>query len=209
MSKPICESLESAYRKLDQELLAATVGASTVLSDSAGSTSTTVIVTPDHFIFAHIGDSSAMLVRNLKVFHSTRRHNVTDAAELERISRTTARVKGERVFPASGRRGIAVTRCFGDFFLKGEKGLAQKMQAVVCEPEITTINRNPKDDFIIVASDGFWDVISDDDAIARMIFIVNSGFKENLSMVKIARQMVALAYACRSADNISVILLKL
>lgn len=41
---------------------------------------------------------------------------------------------------------------------------------VSCEPEVTIIERTPGDDFLILASDGLWDVVSNETAcrVARM-----------------------------------------
>jgi len=65
-----------------------------------------------------------------------------------------------RVTPGS----LAVTRSFGDVrakdpYYNGKKGV------VIAIPEIKAINIKKHDDFIIMASDGIWDKITNKDAV--------------------------------------------
>ena len=61
---------------------------------------------------------------------------------------------------------LAVTRALGDLNLKREvkmvkKRIFKKKQGVINTPNFKKINIMPKDKFIIMASDGLWDVIDD------------------------------------------------
>ena len=49
-------------------------------------------------------------------------------------------------------------RCLGDHDLKGTGGLT-------AEPEVTTRDLDDKDTFVVAASDGLWDCISNEEAV--------------------------------------------
>lgn len=78
--------------------------------------------------------------------------------------------------------GIAVTRAFGDARWKMTKEFLEnvksnyfgdalrpgyKSKLMTAEPEVTTIDVQRKD-FVILASDGLWDVMSNEDAVAAV-----------------------------------------
>jgi serine/threonine protein phosphatase PrpC/ankyrin repeat protein len=59
---------------------------------------------------------------------------------------------------------IAVSRAFGDFDYKANDELKVEEQAIICTPEITVHSRDHvRDMFLILACDGVWDVMSNDE----------------------------------------------
>lgn len=88
---------------------------------------------------------------------------------------------------------------------------------VSSEPEVTVIERNESDDFIIIATDGLWDVISSEFAceIVKKYFdgrIKNTRLAERFagrSAAEAAAMLAELAMARGSKDNISVIIVEL
>lgn len=102
--------------------------------------------------------------------------------EVRRIAELHPGEKDEVLDPKSGRlMGLAVTRAFGDHRWKYENELVKTIQHcfggsgprpqsktppyLTASPEVTT-RKVQGDDFVIMASDGLWDVISNDDAVA-------------------------------------------
>ena len=57
---------------------------------------------------------------------------------------------------------LAVSRALGDYDFKNVKDLGQCEQLVSPEPEIFCQERNPQDEFLILACDGVWDVMSNE-----------------------------------------------
>ncbi|XP_020524461.1 probable protein phosphatase 2C 11 isoform X2 [Amborella trichopoda] len=85
---------------------------------------------------------------------------------------------------------LAVSRAFGDRLLK---------QYVVAEPEIQ--EREIDDvDFLILASDGIWNVIPNEDAVAMVQGISDAATA--------ARKLTEEAYARGSADNITCLIVQ-
>ena len=95
---------------------------------------------------------------------------------------------------------------------------------MVSEPDVVCINRTEEDECLIIASDGLWDVISNDMAcdVARRYFAhaykKNNTKKEtsepsstcsDAAASSVAALLVKLAYAKGSKDNISVVVVDL
>lgn len=92
---------------------------------------------------------------------------------------------------------------------------------VICEPEVTITDRSSEDDFLILASDGLWDVVSNETAcrVVRMCLNVRGpagasssevGEGEKRSWYADASMLLSkLALARRSTDNVSVVVIDL
>eukprot|EP00510_Aplanochytrium_minuta_P000222 CAMPEP_0184019612 /NCGR_PEP_ID=MMETSP0954-20121128/8851_1 /TAXON_ID=627963 /ORGANISM="Aplanochytrium sp, Strain PBS07" /LENGTH=267 /DNA_ID=CAMNT_0026301303 /DNA_START=406 /DNA_END=1206 /DNA_ORIENTATION=- len=119
--------------------------------EATGSTASTVVLTPKIIVVAHAGDSRVIVVRNGEVVYSTIDHHPTVPGEKERIELHGGEVRDNRV------NGIlAVSRALGDGMFKEEAHLPPEKQLVSPVPEIRTLERNEKDDYILLASDGLW-----------------------------------------------------
>lgn len=91
---------------------------------------------------------------------------------------------------------LAVSRAFGDRSLKIPTAL------VSCEPEIRRYRIKPEDSFVLLACDGIWDVLSDEEAAAIV--------RERLSEPKAAADaVVKAAYIKGSADNLTATVIKI
>lgn len=58
---------------------------------------------------------------------------------------------------------LAVSRALGDFEYKNVEGCGPCEQLVSPEPEVFVRDRNDTDEFLILACDGIWDVMSNED----------------------------------------------
>ena len=69
---------------------------------------------------------------------------------------------------------LAVSRALGDFEYKDNAQMAPVEQLVSPEPEVTVLERNPdEDEYIVVACDGIWDEMTNEDLCA---FVSSKGF---------------------------------
>lgn len=136
-------------------------GLSEVVSgeDKSGSTAVCALISPSHFFLANCGDSRAVLSRGGKAFISTLDHKPVNPQEKERIQKAGGSVMIQRV-----NGSLAVSRALGDFEYKQVEGKGPCEQLVSPEPEITVQDRDPdQDEFLILACDGVWDVMNNDD----------------------------------------------
>ena len=73
---------------------------------------------------------------------------------------------------------------------------------MIAEPEVHEYEITPQDRYLVIASDGLFDVISNE-ALGKMLL------KTTKSAAKIAQDLVAEAYKKDRSDDITVIVLKL
>jgi protein phosphatase 1B len=126
--------------------------------DKSGTTVICAFVTPTCFYIANCGDSRAVLCRNGLPLFATRDHKPILPAEKRRIQNAGGTVVVQRV-----NGSLAVSRALGDYDYKNDNGLGQCEQLVSPEPEIFCQDRNEEDDFLVLACDGVWDVMTNDD----------------------------------------------
>ncbi|KAL5709483.1 protein-serine/threonine phosphatase [Ranunculus cassubicifolius] len=214
------EIMEESFSKMDKEVLGWTNGKGgdcrcelqTPKCD-AGSTAVVTVVTPEKIITANCGDSRAVLCRSGKAIPLSSDHKPDRPDELQRIQEAGGRViywDGARVLGV-----LAMSRAIGDEYLK----------PYVCSiPEVTITDRTVEDDCLILASDGLWDVLSNETAcsIARMCLNGQGPFPRNNDNKPVnsvegsdkacsdaALLLTKLAMARNTTDNVSVIVVDL
>ena len=60
---------------------------------------------------------------------------------------------------------LAVARAMGDFSFKREKKMSAEEQQVTCDHEIRKFGLERNDEFLILACDGIWDVMTSQEAV--------------------------------------------
>ncbi|KAL5580919.1 hypothetical protein UlMin_013361 [Ulmus minor] len=218
-------AMERSFMRMDKEVIAyndAVVGArcrcelQTPECDAVGSTAVVSIVTTEKIIVANCGDSRAVLCRNGKPVPLSSDHKPDRPDELNRIQAAGGRViywDGPRVLGV-----LAMSRAIGDNYLK---------PYVSCEPEVTITDRTVEDDCLILASDGLWDVVSNETAcgVARMCLrgkaraptlspaedneVAGGEEMSDKACSDASMLLTKLALARHSADNVSVIVVDL
>ncbi|OMP11874.1 phosphatase 2C (PP2C)-like protein [Corchorus olitorius] len=136
----------------------------------SGTTALTIIKQGEHLVIANVGDSRAVLATtsddgNLVPLQLTVDFKPNIPEEAERITQSKGRVfclRDEpgvyRVWMPNGDSpGLAISRAFGDYCVK-EFGL-------ISVPDVTQRNITTNDHFVILATDGVWDVISNEEAV--------------------------------------------
>lgn len=123
-----------------------------------GCTSNVVYVNEDEIYCANIGDSRAVLYSNDKVFPLSEDHKPDNENELKRIKKANHFVEDQRV---DG--NLALSRAFGDFQYKDQPNVAPKDQAVSCYPDVTITKRKRGDKFMVIACDGIWDCVTNEE----------------------------------------------
>jgi serine/threonine protein phosphatase PrpC len=123
-------------------------------SSSSRSGSTATVLLWDHqgemVTVGNSGDTRAVLCRGGAAVDITRDKKATDFEEIARICEEGGFVVNGRV-----QGSLAVARSLGDRNLKTDN-----KRFVIADPEITQFRINPDDEFIIIATDGLWDVIT-------------------------------------------------
>ncbi|KAH0458791.1 hypothetical protein IEQ34_011605 [Dendrobium chrysotoxum] len=175
--------------------------------DHVGSTAVVSVISGDYIVVANCGDSRAVLCRNGSPVALSDDHKPDRPDELRRIEDAGGRViywDGARVLGV-----LAMSRAIGDNYLK---------PFVISKPEVTVTERAEGDECLILASDGLWDVVTNETAcqIVRMV-LRSSGPPEsdsnrprsNKACADAAMLLTKLALARQSADNVSVVVVDL
>lgn len=153
----VSTAIRSGFLRLDDQLRELPEIAAG--EDKSGSTAVCALVSPQHIFLANCGDSRAVVSRNKQVAVTTLDHKPTNAAEKERIQNAGGSVMIQRV-----NGSLAVSRALGDFEYKNVPNRDPCEQLVSPEPEIITEERvKGSDEFLILACDGIWDVMTNDE----------------------------------------------
>ena len=170
-----------------------------LLNSTAGSTCCSVYVNPEFVTFAHVGDSRALFVRNGAVIHATSDHKPYHEQEMRRICKAGGTVILNRLDGT-----LAVSRAFGDYRFKGRRDLSPTQQKVSAEPRIDTISRESSTfEFVLVACDGVWDVMSSEVAAS---FVYKLLTKKKTTAQHACEALVRRCLKLHSFDNISAII---
>lgn len=129
--------------------------------DRSGSTAVALLVSPWHVYLINCGDSRGVLQRGRSEHFCTEDHKPCNPRERERIQRAGGSVMVQRV-----NGSLAVSRALGDYDYKCVDGKGPTEQLVSPEPEVTVIERSPRDEFAVLACDGIWDVMSNEELCA-------------------------------------------
>uniref|UniRef100_H3AW71 Protein phosphatase 1B n=1 Tax=Latimeria chalumnae TaxID=7897 RepID=H3AW71_LATCH len=165
--------------------------------DRSGSTAVAVMISPEHIYFINCGDSRAVLYRNGQVCFSTQDHKPCNPREKERIQNAGGSVMIQRV-----NGSLAVSRALGDYDYKCVDGKGPTEQLVSPEPEVYEILREEDDEFIILACDGIWDVMSNEE----LCEFVKSRLEITDDLEKVCNWVVDTCLHKGSRDNMSIVL---
>lgn len=161
-----------------------------------GSTAITALIIGDNIdrtlFIANTGDSRAVLSHEGVAMVLSQDHKPDRPDEYERITKAGGVVINFGVPRVQG--VLALSRAMGDFELN---------PYVICEPEITTRKLLNGDNFLILACDGVWDVLSNQEAVD----IVDQELRNSDNAQVAAQKLVKAAYDAGSTDNISAIVI--
>ncbi|VAH89858.1 unnamed protein product [Triticum turgidum subsp. durum] len=182
-------AVKKCYLKTDEEFLKR--------EESGGACCVTALLQKGGLTVSNTGDCRAVLSRAGTAEALTSDHRASREDERERIenlggfvvnNRGTWRVQGS----------LAVSRGIGDAHLK---------QWVVADPDTRTLLVDPQCEFLVLASDGLWDKVDNQEAIdiARPLCIGN----DKASRMAACRRLVETAGSRGSTDDISVLIIQL
>ena len=131
---------------------------------NVGSTANIIYITNENnkkiLYSANVGDTRSILISNNQVRRLSYDHRASDPQEYSRIINGGGIVFRGRVYGV-----LMLSRAFADWELKNF--------GVSCIPHFCKVELNEFDKYVVIASDGVWDVFNDND-ILRMSFNVAS-----------------------------------
>lgn len=144
------QSISKAYQTTDRAILSNSSGLG-----YGGSTAVTAILLNNQKLWvANVGDSRAVLCRNGKAIQMTTDHEPSKEQDsIENLGGFVTKMPGD-VPRVNGQ--LAVSRAFGD------KGLKTHLRS---DPDITNTDVDAYTDVLILASDGLWKVVKNQEAV--------------------------------------------
>ncbi|KAH7445215.1 hypothetical protein KP509_02G112900 [Ceratopteris richardii] len=173
------------YQQTDSEFLKAEY----THQRDAGTTASTAVVVGDRLLVANVGDSRAVICRAGKAEALSTDHKPNRRDERLRIEKAGGVVMWAGTWRVGG--VLAVSRAFGD---------RQWKKYVVADPELREETINDEVEFLVLASDGLWDVVSNEEAVSMVQSIPNAQ--------DAARKLTEEALKNGSADNITCIVIR-
>ncbi|XP_022909138.1 protein phosphatase 1A [Onthophagus taurus] len=166
--------------------------------DKSGSTAVCAFISPRLVYVANCGDSRAILCQSGGPVFTTQDHKPSLPTEKERIVKAGGSVMIQRV-----NGSLAVSRALGDYEYKNLEGRGPCEQLVSPEPEIFVRDREESsDEFLVLACDGIWDVMSNEDLCAY----IRSRLKITSDLREVTSQVIDTCLYKGSRDNMSIIL---
>ncbi|KAG2309387.1 hypothetical protein Bca4012_081642 [Brassica carinata] len=182
-------AIRDAYLKTDEEFLKE--------GSKGGACCVTALISNGELAVSNAGDCRAVISRAGVAEALTTDHSPNQEHELKRV-----RASGGFVDCCHGvwriQWTLAVSRAIGNQNLK---------EWVIAEPETRTLQIKPELEFLILASDGLWDNVTNQEAVdvVRPYFVD----VENPKTLPACKKLVELSSTRGSLDDISVIIIQL
>ncbi|XWS37954.1 hypothetical protein CRYUN_Cryun19dG0089500 [Craigia yunnanensis] len=154
-----------------------------------GSTASTAVLVGNHLYVANVGDSRTIISKAGKAIPLSEDHKPNRTDERKRIENAGGVVMWAGTWRVGG--VLAMSRAFGNRMLK---------QFVVAEPEIQDIEIDEEIELLVLATDGLWDVVPNEDAASLA--------RAEEEPETAARKLTETAFTRGSADNITCIVVR-
>ena len=218
---PLRSEIHAAFQQIDAEIirhLQKTCDAET--AKEAGATATILLARDDRLVVANVGDSRCVVSRGGRAVQLSVEHRLYGSgpevrAEVARVESVGGWVDDWRLCGI-----LVVARSFGDWEWKGPgleylrdagvewgswdeetaKNMVWTSDPVVAEPAVTQLNREAQDEFVVLASDGLWDVYSS----LQVVQQVRKGLMDGGTSQEAAEALLAGALKKGTEDNVTV-----
>ena len=178
------EGFIDLFKKLDEKILA-------LNCPDAGSTATIVYIerqnNKKYLYCVNVGDSRCIIINKKGIMRLSKDDRVEEPTEKERILKEGGIIYNGRIYGI-----LMLSRSFGDWGIKNH--------GVSCRPHIAKIEINEDDLFLVIASDGVWDFMKDEDFKVLMNSDMNS--------LDICKDVIIESLRQGSSDNISCFVIK-
>lgn len=174
------------------EMLPASIGL------QMGCTAVVVLQKGNEFVVANCGDSRAIINDVNNAVAITEDHKPDK--EIERIMSAGGFVTHNHMDVPRVNGSLAVSRSLGDFYL---------FPSVIWKPDIYTFRTSPRNQYMVLATDGIWDAVSNEEMVAIMNEQVHT--QNNIeNAINIAHSHALLLARKRgSVDNVTLLTIEI
>ena len=191
------------------------------LDDTSGSCASIVLIKNKKCIIANVGDSRCILFKNKRLFFATKDHKPNSHSEKRRIESAGGSVFQSTAIVPLYQNGkmiempwrvnpgrLSVSRTFGDIEIKLEK-FGGKKNVVVSTPDIVEFELNDQYNFLVIACDGVFDVLSNMEILEciKIVLKINKNKKRKINEIcgDCASMIMKSSLVKGSFDNVSCI----
>ncbi|PVU94136.1 hypothetical protein BB559_003077 [Furculomyces boomerangus] len=175
--------------------------------DPSGCTAVCTLITPDGTIYCgNAGDSRAIIGSDGDALELSHDHKPSNKLEHKRIIDGGGFVEYGRV-----NGNLALSRALGDFDFKNSDDLPPESQVVTAFPDVISHKITQEDEFIVIACDGIWDCLSNQ----QVAHFVREGIASGSTLEAICEDLMDKCLAGESemggvgCDNMTVVIVGL
>uniref|UniRef100_A0A7S2HRS3 PPM-type phosphatase domain-containing protein n=1 Tax=Octactis speculum TaxID=3111310 RepID=A0A7S2HRS3_9STRA len=193
----IARALENAFLDVDEQLRNENKKQT---NKRSGCTAIVAVISPTHIIVANAGDSRGAFRCEGHTKGLSEDHKPYEVTERERIEKAGGCVSAKRV---DGE--LAVSRALGDFQYKDALKISDPRNFKVSPfPDVLIQKRkHDKDEIMILACDGIWDVMTNQNATTHIAKYADEG-EQNPRLM--AEELMCECLELKSRDNMSAII---
>ncbi|MBA0806640.1 hypothetical protein Gohar_022508 [Gossypium harknessii] len=164
---------------------------------ASGTTALTAMIFGRSLLVANAGDSRAVLSRCGTAMEMSKDHRPCCMKERRRIESLGGFIDDGYL---NGQLGV--TRALGNWHLEGMKEMGERIGPLSAEPELKMITLTKEDEFLIIGSDGIWDVFTSQNAVD----FTRRRLQEHNDVKLCCKEMVGEAIKRGATDNLTVVL---
>lgn len=171
---------------------------SSLPEEASGTTTIVALVQGGRITVANVGDSRCVLSRRGQALALSEDQKPTRPPEDARIRAAGGYIDGEGFLNGQ----LAVSRAIGDWHLESLKRNADGSPGpLIADPEVTSHALGSEDEFMVMASDGLWDVFSSQGAVS----FARERLAAHNDPSKCSEELIAEAMNRHTSDNVTVV----
>lgn len=194
------EAMRKGFLQIDQDMLSD----SDMREELAGTTAIAIIVKDGKIFVGNVGDSRAVASFSGTPDPLSIDHKPSSESEAKRINAAGGWVEFNRV-----NGNLALSRALGDFVFKRNEKKSAKDQIVTAFPDVQSRDVSEDLEFIVIACDGIWDVLSNEEVVDFVRKRIASKMEPSIICEELMTR--CLAPGCQmgglGCDNMTVILI--
>lgn len=196
----IPEALRQGFLEIDNVML----NDEQIKEQMAGTTAICCMIRDNKLYCANSGDSRAIACRNGNLVTLSNDHKPNNPEEMDRIYNAGGWVEFNRV-----NGNLALSRALGDFLFKRNQLIPPEQQIVTALPEVSVHDLSEDWDFLVLACDGIWDVLTNQ----AVVNFVTESIAEGKYPESICEELLTycLAPVCQmgglGGDNMTIIII--
>ncbi|KAJ1435479.1 hypothetical protein SESBI_04990 [Sesbania bispinosa] len=164
---------------------------------SSGTTALTAIIFGRSLLVANAGDCRAVLSRSGVAIEMSKDHRPLCIKERMRIESMGGFIDDGYL---NGQLGV--TRALGDWHLEGMKEMSGSGGPLSAEPELKLMTLTKEDEFLIIGSDGIWDVFRSQNAVD----FARRRLQEHNDVRQCCKEIIGEAIKRGATDNLTVVM---